>query len=170
MPEVIDVASNPGDYEAFARLVSVYVDWCRARYADLEWFVEEVFGHQCLDAELAALPTSYGPPAGRTLLVRSGGQIGGGGAYRKLPDGSCEMKRLFVPDPFRGRGLGRKLCEALISAAHDDGHQLMRLETGNRLTEAISMYKSLGFEYCAPYRQYPAHLMPYLVSMELPLT
>ena len=98
MPEVIYAASNADDYEAFALLVGAYVDWCRWRYAELEWFVEEAFGHQGLEVELAALPTSYGPPSGKTLLVRSDHQVCGGGAYRKLPDGSCEMRRLFVGD------------------------------------------------------------------------
>ena len=170
MSEVIDTASDAGDYEAFALLVGAYVGWCRSRYADLEWFVEEVFGHQSLEAELVALPTSYGPPSGKTLLIRSDQQVCGGGAYRKLPDGSCEMKRLFVPGQFTGRGFGRKLCAALISSARDDGHELMRLDTGNRFTEAITMYKSFGFKDCAPHHEYPAHLRPYLVFMELPIT
>ena len=170
MPEVIHAASDAGDYEAFALLVGAYVDWCRTRYADLGWFVEEAFGHQGLEAELAALPTSYGPPSGKTLLVRSDHQVCGGGAYRRLPDGSCEMKRLFVANQFKGRGFGRKLCAALISSARDEGYELIRLDTGNRLTEAISMYKSFGFKDCAPHHEYPTHLTPYLVFMELPIT
>jgi GNAT superfamily N-acetyltransferase len=170
MADAVYVASNAGDYEAFAELVSGYVAWCRSRYADLEWVMEQIFGHQSLDGELAVLPMTYGPPIGKTLLARSGGQIGGCGAFRKLSDGSCEMKRLFVPDQFRGRGLGRRLCEALISSARDDGYELMKLDTGNRLTEAISMYQSMGFMACAPYQQYPSHLMPYIVFMELPIT
>ena len=170
MPEVIYSASDAGDYEAFALLVGAYVAWCRSRYADLDWFVQEVFGHQSLETELAALPIVYGPPSGRALLVRSDHQVCGGGAYRKLPDGSCEMKRLFVADQFKGRGIGRKLCEALISSVREDGCELMRLDTGNRLTEAISMYKSFGFRDCAPHHEYPTHLTPYLVFMKLPIT
>ena len=51
------------------------------------------------------------------------------------------MKRLFVPDRFRGHGYGRKLCDALIRSAKDENFKLMRLDTGNLLTEAIAMYE-----------------------------
>ena len=80
------------------------------------------------------------------------------------------MKRLFVPDRFRGHGYGRKLCDALIRSAKDENFKLMRLDTGNLLAEAIAMYESIGFRRCAPYQQYPEKLMPYIVFMELPLT
>ena len=56
-----------------------------------------------------------------------------------------------------------------VLAARDVGFRLMRLDTGNLLTEAIGMYKSIGFRVCAPYHQYPQALMPYLVFMEMPL-
>jgi len=45
----------------------------------------------------------------------------------------------------------------------------MRLDTGNLLTEAITMYRKLGFKDCAPRLEYPEKLLPYLVFMELPL-
>jgi ribosomal protein S18 acetylase RimI-like enzyme len=80
------------------------------------------------------------------------------------------MKRLFVTDRFKGRGIGRRLAEALINAARSDGFRLMRLDTGNLLTEAIDMYRKLGFRECAPYCDYPEKLLPYLLFMELPLS
>ena len=170
MPELIYLAKTPSDYEAFGALVGEYVGWCRTRYQDDTWFVEQVFGYQDLDQELRELATAYGPPNGKTLLVRSDDQVSGGGAFRRLPDGSCEMKRLYVSERFKGRGIGRRLAEALIDAARMDGFELMRLDTGNLLTEAITMYRKLGFKDCAPYLEYPQKLLPYLVFMELPLS
>ena len=79
------------------------------------------------------------------------------------------MKRLYVCDAFKGRGLGRRLCDALIAGARGDGYRLMRLDTGDRLTEAIGMYESLGFRRCAPHRAYPPELSMHLVFMELTL-
>jgi len=169
MPDSIYTATTASDYNAFSGLVRDYVGWCRARYQNDAWFVEAAFSHQSLDDELKALPASYGPPNGKTLLAMRGGQICGGVAYRKLSDGICEMKRLFVLDRFRGNGTGRRLCEAIIASAKDDGFQLMRLDTGNLLTEAIGMYQSIGFRHCAPYHDYPEKLMPYLLFMEMPL-
>ena len=170
MSDLIYTATTADDYAAFAGLVIQYVEWSRKRYAADAWFIEQVFGYQSLDDELLTLSTEYGPPRGKTLLARSDGQVVGAGAYRTLTDGTCEMKRLYVGEQFHGHGAGRKLCEALIASARDEGFQLMRLDTGNLLKEAIAMYKSIGFRECPPHRDYPAALMPYLVFMEMSLT
>jgi ribosomal protein S18 acetylase RimI-like enzyme len=170
MPELIYPAKTPGDYEAFAVLVSEYVGWCRTRYQHDAWFVEQVFGYQDLDQELSELATAYGPPNGKTLLARCDDQICGGGAFRRLQDGTCEMKRLYVSDRFKGRGIGRRLADELINTARSEGYPLMRLDTGNLLTEAITMYRKLGFRDCAPHLDYPEKLLPRLVFMELPLS
>lgn len=162
-------AVSPDDYVAFAGLVVEYVDWCRGRYRDLGGFVESVFGHQSLATELQGLSTKYAPPSGRAFLAFSGGRVSGCGAYRHLPDGSCEMKRLFVPDRSQGHGVGRRLCDALVASARDDGYRLMRLDTGDRFTAAIALYASLGFVACAPHHDYPPELMRNLVFMELRL-
>ena len=165
----LHLASTPDDYAAFAVLIRQYLTWARQRYQAHEWFVTKVFGHQSLDTELGTLPAKYGPPHGKTLLATLNDVIVGGCAYQILPDGSCEMKRLFVSDSAKGHGVGRQLCETIIGLAKDDGFMLMRLDTGNLLTEAIAMYKSLGFRDCAPHLEYPADLLPFLVFMELPL-
>ena len=165
----IRLAETPEDFEAFGQVCRQYVDWCRERYGDMPWFVEEVFGYQSLDEELKVLAVKYGPPDGRTMVVSLGDQIVAGGAYRRLSDTVCELKRLYVTDSARGLGLGRKLSSALIARSREDGYEVMRLDTGNRLEEAISMYASMGFSHIRPYQDYPERLMPYLVFMEKPL-
>ena len=97
------------------------------------------------------------------------GQVSGGIAYRDLHDGSCEMKRLFVPDRCQGQGTGRLLCQALLDTATADGYRRMRLDTGYQNAEALTMYESLGFHECPPYHQYPADLMRHLRLLEKPL-
>jgi GNAT superfamily N-acetyltransferase len=170
MPEIISPARSPSDYEAFGTLVSKYVEWCQSRYQHDAWFVDQAFAHQGLDQELRELAITYGPPNGKTLLAHRDGELCGGGAYRRLPDGTCEMKRLYVADRFRGHGIGRTLGSALIESARAEGYPLMRLDTGNLLTEAVAMYSKMGFRHCPPHRAYPPDLLPYLVFMELPLT
>lgn len=166
MAAQIQVASSSSDYEAFGALMREYVGWCQARYGHHQWFVDAAFSHQSLEDELTLLSTSYGPPNGKTLLARQDGEVSGCCAYRNLSDGICEMKRLFVPPRFHGSGIGRRLCEAIIATARDDDFKLMRLDTATLLTEAIKLYRSAGFEDCAPYNDYPSELMPYLVFME----
>lgn len=162
----IRLAATAADYDAFGEVCRAYFAWCRARYSDMPWFVDEVFGQQSFDAELKVLAAKYGPPAGRTMIAVRDGQVIAAGAYQKLADGVCELKRLYVTDAARGLGLGRKLTDALTASARADGFILMRLDTAHLLEEAIAMYDSMGFSRIAPYRDYPAHLMPYLVFME----
>ena len=170
MQDDIAEAVTDDDFAVFGELIVEYWQWLQDRYADLPGFVDAVGGHQALDAELRSLRSTYGPPRGRALLARRDGQVVGGIALKDLGDGSCEMKRLFVPERFHGGGLGRRLCSALIDVAVADGYRLMRLDTGSHNTEALAMYGSLGFRECPPYHDYPADLLVHLRFLERPLT
>jgi len=156
-------AENDADFRAFGTVCSKYVGWCRNRYGDMPWFVEEVFGHQSLSDELGSLWSKYSRPAGRALVATKDDLVVAGGAYRRLCGAICELKRIYVTDEARGRGLGRRLSETLIASAKADGYTTMQLDTGNRLAEAIAMYKALGLTRIAPTQSYPERLMPYLV-------
>ncbi len=163
-------ARTPADHAAFAALLGEYAAWCRARHADDPVLVDRLFGPQEFADELPALALHYGPPNGRMLLaVDADGRVGGGGAWHRLPDGSCEMKRVFVSDRLRGGGVGRRLCEAIVDDARRAGFALMRLDTSHRFVEAIALYESLGFRRCGPHQAYPPDIAGVFVFFELPL-
>lgn len=111
---------------------------------------------QGFDRELAELPGRYAPPAGALFLARGNGDLAGCIALRALPeDATCEMKRLYVRDAFRGRGLGRLLAEKAIAEARRIGYARMRLDTLPTMTRAIPMYRKLGFVEIEPYTVNP---------------
>jgi ribosomal protein S18 acetylase RimI-like enzyme len=111
---------------------------------------------QNFDQELAGLPGHYAPPKGRLLLAEYEGQLAGCVALRELEAGICEMKRLYLCPPFRGKGLGRALAEHLIAEARKTGYTCMRLDTVEPvMQDAVAMYRRLGFREIPPYCKNP---------------
>jgi ribosomal protein S18 acetylase RimI-like enzyme len=112
---------------------------------------------QDFNAEMAAMPGKYAPPAGELLLARDihGRPLGCVG-LRPLPtDGCCEMKRLYVSPHGRGLGLGRALIDAIIGEARRIGYREIRLDTLPTMVEAISLYKKAEFISIEPYYETP---------------
>jgi putative acetyltransferase len=105
--------------------------------------------------ELARLPGEYARPAGRLMLIFNGLEAVGCGALRPIDDRVCEMKRVYLRPPVRGKGAGRVLIGALIETAREIGYEQMRLDTLPSMTRAMEIYRSLGFKEIAPYRVNP---------------
>lgn len=117
--------------------------------------------------ELATLPGSYSPPSGRLLLALYNDQVAGCVGLRKLDRGICEMKRLYVRPAFRKLGVGRELADHVIQEAREAGYRCMRLDTLPTMSGALRLYRKLGFQEIAPYRDNPIEGALFL---ELPLT
>lgn len=110
---------------------------------------------QGFEEELANLPGCYAQPEGRIFLAEYEGEIAGCVALRKLNNGICEGKRLYVKPEFRGLKIGRKLMEAIIKKAREIGYTHIRGDTVPSMQVARALYESLGFKKIAPYRYNP---------------
>ena len=120
-----------------------------------KWFGMDLC-FQDFDAEVAGLPGRYAAPDGRLYLAIADQEIAGCVALRKLADGICEMKRLFVREAFRGRQIGKVLIERIIEDARGIGYKKMRLDTyPPKMAKAVGMYKSYGFRKIPAYYHNP---------------
>lgn len=122
---------------------------------------------QGFDDELANLPGDYAPPEGCIFLAYWEERAAGCVALRKYGFSICEMKRLYTKPQYRGSGIGRALCKAVIARAREMGYDRMRLDTLPSMERARALYTSLGFKEIEPYRYNPIEGAQF---MELNLT
>jgi GNAT superfamily N-acetyltransferase len=141
----ISQAENPEQIEETRKLFREYEAWLGLDIC-----------FQGFEEELANLPGKYAAPAGRLFLAFSGEKLAGCIALRKLEDGVCEMKRLFVRDDFRGQKIGIALIEKLIEEARVIGYSKMRLDTyPPKMAKAVKLYEAHGFYEIPPYYHNP---------------
>jgi carbonic anhydrase len=103
---------------------------------------------QNIDRELSNPSTIYGTPEGVFLLAMCGNSLSGGVGFKRLTmftAKTCEMKRLFVYEKFRGRGIGKRLVSENIRLAREFGFEMMVLDSLEYMREAIKLYKEFGF-------------------------
>ena len=76
----------------------------------------------------------------------------------------AEIKRMWVEEAARGRGLARRVLEALMTSARETGVKVLRLETGVISYAALALYEKAGFRRITPFADYPPD--PLSVFME----
>ncbi|GAB4584912.1 GNAT family N-acetyltransferase [Nocardia sp. IFM 10818] len=149
MSEAVIVAlSEPAAdaYAVIAPLVDEYVWWCVNELAERGAVFEDraavVARHRVLFRD--KLPELLGP-RGRLLVAFAGNEPVGVGALEPIDAAVAEIKRMYVRPAARGAGIARALLDRLVRDAAALGFETARLETATFMTEAQSLYLSMGF-------------------------
>ena len=140
-----------------------HIDDARTLFRDYETWFGISLCFQNFDDEVATLPGKYAPPEGRLYIAYDGDTALGCIALRKLERSICEMKRLFVRDTGRGKGVGKLLIETILSDAKAIGYKRMRLDTyPPKMGKAVSLYEDYGFYEISAYYDNPHDSVLYM--------
>jgi GNAT superfamily N-acetyltransferase len=78
----------------------------------------------------------------------------GCGAMKVYDNQTMEIKRMFVPKHQRGKGIAALVLQNLELWAKELGFKKCILETGDKMPEAIGLYKKCHFKVIPNYGQY----------------
>ena len=139
LPTIIRLYQPP-DKEAFVEL-------------NLDW-INEHFTVEHTDREqLERLEETILEPGGRIVVAEAKGRVVGVGALQPPPhdpnDGRkwFEIVKLATERTHRGRGIGRRVLERLITESKSLGADAIWLETNSVLASAVRLYEFTGFEH-----------------------
>jgi GNAT superfamily N-acetyltransferase len=112
-----------------------------------------------LDLNSPDMPTAaaadLAPPGGTFLVGYRDGRAVCAGGIKRLPDGACEIKRMYVVPAARKQGVARALLRALEDAARGLGYRVARLDTGPLQPHARGLYESEGYVAIANFNGNP---------------
>jgi putative acetyltransferase len=129
----VTIAAEPFDSPDARRLISALDTHLASRYSP-----DERFGPNLKPEHLAQ-------GLGAFVIARADGRAVGCGAVRRLDERTVEVKRMYVEQEMRGRGIAKEILEHLESAARAIGASRAVLETGIYQDEAIGLYRRAGF-------------------------
>lgn len=118
--------------------------------SSLEEFGANHPGTVYYDADTDRLSEVFQTPGSWYFVAFSGNRVlGGAGIFPTagLPEGTCELVKMYLTPEARGTGLGKRLLHACFDQAVNMGYSKMYLETMPELTRAIPMYEQNGFRY-----------------------
>lgn len=160
-------ATSPADLDAVRVLCWAYRDFLLSN-TDIDREITETFYPvPKYKALMAKLPDLHARPKGIMLLAcDADGTALGCGMTHALDEDTSEIKRVFVNDAARGKGVAGLICSALVTQARADGFTRIVLDTSKSLHAAQRLYLRLGFRPCGPYQPIPADILPELLFYE----
>lgn len=100
---------------------------------------------ETLDADLLAIPEKYGGPGSAFWVLTDGDEVVGTVAVKAVdPPEEGELKRVFLRESYRGRGLGKKLSLFAFDWAREQGYQRLHIWSDVLYETAHALYRKLG--------------------------
>ena len=78
----------------------------------------------------------------------------GSASFKEYDDECAEVKRVFVKEEYRNKGIANELMELLENAAREQGYRYLILESGAPLVAAMALYRKIGYKVIQNYGQY----------------
>lgn len=131
-----------------------YMTWNAARIeTEYGLSVPDIFGMTVPEYVARMIDKVCGdpPPDGSFYLAELEGQAVGMGGMRRVHEGVCELKRLYVRPACRGRDIGASILRRAIADALAFGFASMVLDTGPFMRSAHRLYEAAGFIDREPY-------------------
>lgn len=88
------------------------------------------------------------------VVAYAGGEAVGCGAIKEYEKSVAEIKRMFVREERRGRGIAKNILSELEMWAGELGFSECILETGWKQPEAIALYRKSDYKTIPNYGQY----------------
>lgn len=104
-----------------------------------------------IDRDLADIEAAYFAQGGFFCVVEDAtGQLVATLGIGRIDENTCELRKMYVAQRARGKGLGDALIRFAISKALAMGFSRMTLETATPLVEAVGLYRKHGFQAYHP--------------------
>ncbi len=131
---------QPDDNVAIARIVRDSLSEFGANHLGTVYY-DETTDHLF---ELFREPLAY-----YFIAEKEGVVLGGAGIFpsKGLPEGTCELVKMYLVREIRGHGLGGRLIALCLAKAKENGFSKVYIETMPELRRAMSIYEKFGFRY-----------------------
>jgi GNAT superfamily N-acetyltransferase len=110
-------------------------------------------------------PLEMAPPEGIFLVGYENERPIAIGGLRRLQDGICEIKRMYVVPDARSRGVGRALLTALEEAGRQLGYECARVDAGLKQKHSRALFEKTGYLQIPKYNN--NHIAVYFAEKRL---
>ncbi len=84
--------------------------------------------------------------------------------FKHHSDKTAEIKRVFVEEAHRNKGIAKQMMRLLEAMAKKKGYERLVVETGRDMAGALVLYRSLGYTVIPNYEPYDC--LPNSICME----